>query len=193
MNPKLSISTRLIALGLSSLFALSGQVMAATTDWGAQTAPASLNFGATFFVPQQQFYDDYMFSIPSASVNSISSTISLGSFWGINNLQARLYNGTVTTTGKPDGLLQAWSTAIPISMAGVSGTVAVINPITLASGNYILEVRGDVAGTFGGSYAGILNISPVPEPGEWVLMLSGLGLIGFIAARRKRNAGVAAA
>ena len=31
----------------------------------------------------------------------------------------------------------------------------------------------------------LTNTSPVPEPGEWVLMASGLGLLGFIAIRRK--------
>lgn len=33
------------------------------------------------------------------------------------------------------------------------------------------------------------NVAAVPEPGEWLLMLSGLGLIGFIATRRRNNAG----
>jgi hypothetical protein len=165
--------------------------MATTTDLGAQPAPASINFGDAFTAPQSQFYDDFLFSIPTASVDSITSTIDLGNLLGIDNLQTRLYSGTVTTTGRPSGLLEAWSTAIPISQAGLSGTVAVISPITLGAGDYILEVRGDVTGTAGGSYAGVLNISPVPEPGEWALLLSGFGLIGFIAARRGRNADVA--
>ena len=34
------------------------------------------------------------------------------------------------------------------------------------------------------SYAG--TVAAVPEPGEWALMLSGFGLIGFVAARRKK-------
>jgi N-acetylglucosaminyldiphosphoundecaprenol N-acetyl-beta-D-mannosaminyltransferase len=63
----------------------------------------------------------------------------------------------------------------------------VIDPITLSSGNYILEVRGDVIGAAGGGYGGILRISPVPEAGEWLLMLLGLALIAFIAARRNRK------
>ena len=70
--------------------------------------------------------------------------------------------------------------------------MAVISPITLSAGNYVLEVRGDVVGTAGGSYAGVLNISPIPEPGEWVLMLIGLGMIGFVAVRRKQNDGAMA-
>jgi len=191
MKLGLSISIRHIVLGLSALVALSGQATASTTDLGPQTAPSSLFYGNTFSAPQNQFYDDFMFSIPAATVNSITATISLGNFFGIDNLQSRLYSGTVTTTGVPSGLLQAWSTAIPLSFGGLSGMVAVIDPITLGVGNYVLEIRGDVTGTAGGGYAGVLNISPVPEPGEWALLLFGLGLMGFIAARRSSNSGPA--
>lgn len=33
------------------------------------------------------------------------------------------------------------------------------------------------------------SVAAVPEPGEWLLMLSGFGLIGFIATRRNKNLG----
>lgn len=187
MDHKTLLSKRLIVLGLSALFALSGNAMATTTDLGAQAAPVSLSFGASFSAPQNQFYDDYLFSISPSSVDSITSTISLGNLFGINNLQTRLYSGTVTTTGVPSGLLEAWSTAIQITGTGYSGTMAVISPITLGAGSYILEVSGDVVGTAGGSYAGSLNISTVPEIAEWVLMLTGLAMVGFVAVRRRRN------
>ena len=39
------------------------------------------------------------------------------------------------------------------------------------------------------SYAGVGAVAAVPEPGEWLLMLSGLALIGFIATRRRNNEG----
>ena len=164
--------------------------MATTTDLGSQTPPASVFYGDSFGAPLNPMDDYFTFSIPDASVDSITSTISLGSYLGIDSLQARLYSGT---PGSSSGMLQAWSTAIPISMSGYSGTVAVISPITLGAGNYVLEIRGDVSGTNGGSYAGVLDVSPVPEPGEWPLLLSGFGLIGFIATRRRRNTGFAVA
>src|SRR5271169_925345 len=190
MYHKSSISMQLIVLGLSTLFALSGQAMATTTDLGAQTAPSILNFGDTFNTQQSQFYDEYMFSIPMTSVYSITSTFSLGNIFGINNLQSSLYSGTLDiTTGRPSsGALVEAGTVTQLSGPGYSGTVDVISPITLGSGNYILEVGGNVSGTAGGSYTGTLNISPVDEPEEWVLLLFGLGLIGFIATRRRRNA-----
>ena len=46
----------------------------------------------------------------------------------------------------------------------------------LASGTYVLEVRGDVTGTGGGSYAGLIDLQPVPLPAALPLILSGLGL-----------------
>jgi hypothetical protein len=189
MNFKKVLSKNIVALGLSSMFMFSGQAMAITTNLGPQSAPVSLTYGGTYTAPQNQFYDEFLFSIQTNTVDSITSTINLGSLFGIDNLQTRLYTGTVTTTGTPDGLLQGWSTAITISGTGYSGTMAVISPITLNAGNYVLEVRGDVVGTAGGSYAGVLNIAPIPEPGEWALMLIGLGMIGFVATRRKDNDG----
>ena len=189
MNHKLSILIRHAVIGMSALFALSGQAAATTTDWGAQAAPSILSFGNTFFAASSgQFYDNYLFSIPTASVDSISSTINFGNFWGINNLQSRLYSGSAITAGQPSGLLLATSYAYSGTVAGLSGMFAVIDPVTLNAGNYTLQVLGNVAGAAGGSYAGVLNISAVPEAAEWTLMIVGFGLIGFIAARRKRNA-----
>lgn len=194
MNHKLSIATQHAVLALLALFALSGQAMATTTDLGAQAVPSILSFGNTFAAPLSPFYDNYMFSITTASVDSISASINFGNFLGINNLQSRLYSGsTMTAAGQPGGSLIATSYVYSGTIAGLSGTFAVIDPIALNSGNYTLQVSGDVTGTGGGIYAGVLNISPVPEAGEWAMMLSGLSLIGFIAARRRRNAGGAIA
>lgn len=188
MGFNILLSKRLIVLGMVALFAFSGQAAATATDLGPQSAPVSLTYGGTYFAPQNQFYDEFLFSIQTNSIDSITSTISFGSLLGIDNLQTRLYSGTLTTTGLPDGLLQAWSTAIPLSGLGYSGTIAVISPITLGAGNYVLQVRGDVVGTAGGSYAGVLNISPVPELAEWAMLIIGFGLVGFTVARRRRMA-----
>jgi PEP-CTERM motif len=57
--------------------------------------------------------------------------------------------------------------------------------------NYFIRVQGNygaVAPFDVAAYgSGNLLISAVPEPSEWALMLSGLGLMGFMA-RRRRNA-----
>ena len=47
----------------------------------------------------------------------------------------------------------------------------------------------DVFGNgFTGSIASNTPVTPVPEPGTYALMLAGLGVVGYIARRRKQNA-----
>lgn len=55
----------------------------------------------------------------------------------------------------------------------------------LAAGNYYLQIDGYVASPTGGSYSGNLAIAAVPEPETYGMLLAGLGLIGFMARRRK--------
>lgn len=176
---------------------------------GALGSPMTLNYGHSFndadlatagvqlatpagitLNPGDFFYDDYAFQIVGSSLSSITATINLGQFLDISNLRVRLYKGDLlsTTTGAVDAALrmQGWSSALT-AQSGGSGTVQVISPIDLAPGNYVLEVQGNVTGSFGGSYAGVLNLAPVvpvPEAGSLGLVLAGFGVLGFVGRRR---------
>lgn len=55
----------------------------------------------------------------------------------------------------------------------------------LTSGIYALKVDGKVVGNGGGAFGGDLSIAPVPEPETYGMLLAGLGLVGFMARRRK--------
>ena len=56
---------------------------------------------------------------------------------------------------------------------------------TNITGPLVLTISGTSA--FNGSYAGTLNVSAVPEPETYAMMLGGLGLLGFMARRRKQQ------
>ncbi|MFA6068077.1 MAG: FxDxF family PEP-CTERM protein [Janthinobacterium sp.] len=56
----------------------------------------------------------------------------------------------------------------------------------LFNGPLVLTVMGN---TKGGSFGGVfnLNLAPVPEPETYAMMLAGLGILGFLARRRKQS------
>lgn len=159
--------------------------------------PESDFYGHTFTAPTLTipgtpgagygFYDDFVFTITGASANSITTTIDFGSTLQITNLQERLYSltgNTVPTFGTPvGGVIDAWTSPV-----GTSGQVAVLPATILSPGTYVLEIRGNVVGAAGGSYAGVLNVTPVPVPLPAALPLLLFGLAGCGFLRRKSAA-----
>jgi hypothetical protein len=137
------------------------------------------------------FYDDYVFTIGGATVNSVTTTIDLGPL-SITDLNERLFSVTgnaeaangVTIAPPVGGNLQAWTYALQPG-GPVSGQVTVIDKTPLAAGTYVLQIRGNVTGAAGGSYAGTLNVTPVPLPAALPLLMSGLGLVGGLFGRRR--------
>jgi len=68
---------------------------------------------------------------------------------------------------------------------------ALLNPVTLTSGSHTLFVNGNLAPNVdAASYSATLNISPVPEPAAWMMMLMGFGVVG-LAMRSRRNKAIA--
>ncbi len=176
-----------------------------TGSTNSLSVPGNYIYGNTFSAPTTTipgspspgygFYDDFVFSIPTGAVDSISSTIQLslpaGTTQEIGDFQVRLYN----TTGNPSlpvlgnptgGAIDSWSSMVTLA-PGETGTVGVLPITTLLAGTYVLEVRGNVLGSQGGSYSGTLQTATVPLPAGLPLLFSGLGLIVGLA-RRWRSA-----
>jgi hypothetical protein len=137
--------------------------------------------------PGWGFYDDFIFSISTgASLDSVTSTINLGNL-SISNLEVRLYNesgNSPPVLNNPNGgVISSWSSPIN-GGPGITGTYSVLST-DLGAGTYVLEVRGNATGSSGGSYSGTLNLAPVPLPAALPLLVSGLGLLGGMARRRR--------
>jgi hypothetical protein len=170
-----------------------------TQSFGATTVYSSLPVTDTFsrtFGPStgflsgdgagSTFYDDYVFTVQSATADAITVTLNSGATFDIKSLQERIYsadgNPTLPVLGTPAGMSTAWSAPTGGGSLSSQLPTTMLNP-----GTYVLEVRGNVDGTAGGSYAGVINLQPVPLPAALPLMLSGLGLLGGLTRKSARG------
>ena len=130
------------------------------------------NFGPT----QGSFSDLYTFDLSQPS-QSLGTTVTFQINFGNSSLA--LSNMAITLTDSALNVLGADTQALS------GNTLSISTPLPAANG-YRFLVTGDVTGTTGGSYSGLLAAVPVPEAKTYAMMLAGLALVGFMARRSTR-------
>jgi len=153
---------------------------------GSATSPQlDLSFTATTLAPAGNVFlnvsdTDFLaagnFTFTLGGTNSGGDGSVLGRAWGgTNNTQLSFSGANLFSS------LGAFTTP---SYSGIA--TGVFNPTV---NPYSLTIGMQIGRTTAGTSTGDLNvqISPVPEPGTWALMLVGPALIAFVAQRRRRR------
>jgi hypothetical protein len=194
-----------VILGLSTLFALAGEVLATTLHDGdvrIQSVSDSAIFGSCSFsqqswskgdceyrTPERPYYGDLLpsfsdeikYRVPENPYYGGISPNNWESISKIGNYLVTLRNENEYYSHNARKFQQRWGGSF-------------IEPRTVFKDkdgrtdnhwdhhDYDAELDDDLADWDDGSH-----VSPVPEASEWALMLAGFGVIGFAANRRKRN------
>src|SRR6266850_4219245 len=120
------------------------------------------------------FVDIFNFSIGADHHGFLGTAVGLApdgtpTIGTISNLTLTLFAGS-DATGATKGSVTSTNGSL-IDLAG-----------TLLAGNYSAKISGLVSGTLGGGYQFVVSANP--EPAEWMLLLAGLMVVGFMARRR---------
>lgn len=155
---------KLKPLAVAALLATSASAFAATDLGTLGSDPVFFNGSGSGFV-----FDTFTFTLSEMSNLRIDVTdLKFPPTWSFGNFGIALLDSTFNKIGGANG-------TDGLSFSG------------LAAGTYALAVTGFTSGSMGGAYAGVLAAAPVPEPETYALMLAGLGIVGFIASRRRNN------
>jgi hypothetical protein len=148
-------------------------------------------FGDTFAAGNNgaTFADHFTFSVTGtmpmnfdAIVSSISRTADTGlDFSGLSLYRVGGGTGTGGTAG--DTLISSGT-----SLQTGSVDVWTLSSDNLQAGDYYVMVGGNLVSDTSGSFGGAVMLAPVPEPETYGMMLAGLGVLGFLARRRKQAA-----
>ena len=165
------------ALAFSGFAATSSHAADFVVDLGAPSAQGEYSafFGNTMKVAGA-FMDSFTFT-PDVTGMAAGSLTTIG-FTNSSNLDfsGATLNGVAFTLG-----------------AGGLGHNFGFTGLIPTTGSLIVKVWGIAApalaaGTaISASYGGSMSVSPVPEPETYAMMMAGLGLVGFMARRRKKT------
>ena len=165
------------ALAFSGFAATSSYAADFVVDLGAPSADGGYSafFGNTFKAAGE-FMDTFTFTpAPTGMATGSITTIGFTKSSNIDFTAATLNGEAFTLSGGGLGHNFGFTGLIP------------------AAGSLIVKVWGIAApglaagSAISGSYGGNVAVSPIPEPETYAMMMAGLGLVGFMARRRKKT------
>src|SRR2546422_199202 len=158
-------------------------VIAATGMVGSGHALAQVNLGTldptvqtgTYLFGAGSFMDVFNFTVSSANQTVTSSTVTLGpdgmpSLTAVTGLKYELFSG-LGALGTP------LSTNFLPANSGQLDLTAFLTP-----GDFSTRISA-TAGSLGGGFS-FSTAAHNPEPAEWMMLLAGLVVVGFIARRK---------
>ncbi|MBV6319940.1 FxDxF family PEP-CTERM protein [Duganella violaceipulchra] len=162
------------ATGLPSAWAADISQGVQTLDLSSGSAVLMHAFGAGN--AGNTFSDRYNFTAGSTEMlGALVSSLDRLGLGGVSFDSFRLYDSGGLSI---DGVRQ--------SAPGATAEVWTLSSPHLVADNYYLLVSGTVRNAAAGNYVGSVAISPVPEPATYGMLLGGVGIVGWLARRRKR-------
>jgi hypothetical protein len=173
----------LIAAAVLASASFGSSAVWAQTDISSAPQALDLVDGSAFFGDSFEagnsgntFADRFTFTVGGTvgqNLDAIVASVSRTADVGLDITGMSLFSG--------DGTMLGAGTSMETGATDV-WTVAGNN---LGAGDYYLRVNGTVVSDAGASFGGAMMLMPVPEPGTYGMMLGGLGILGFLARRRK--------
>jgi hypothetical protein len=154
---------------------------------GSATSPQlDLSFTATTLAPAGNVFLNVSDTDFLAPAGNFIFTLGGTNSGGDGSVQGRAWGGTNNTQLSFSGA-NLFSSLGPFTTPSYSGMATgvftpTVNPYSLTIG---MQIGRSTAGTSTGDLN--VQISPVPEPSTWALMLMGPALIAFVAQRRRRK------
>jgi len=118
------------------------------------------------------FEDLYTFMFPASGATASGSAVSINidPILSITNIQVSLFTNANSF----------------VASGPVGNSSVVFNTALIPGNSYYYKLTGTATGTGGGTYSFLASAAPVPEPATYALMAMGVGVIGFLANRRRK-------
>lgn len=149
-----------VASAIAALSVTSAQAVTIVDTFGGAHDAFELAAEAAIVAP---FFETYAFTL--GTLSNVQATFASSNILGA----VSLYKADMTP-------LDSWA----VGGAQFSGS----DSWTLAAGSYFYGVSGT---GMSGSYSLTSTVAAVPEPETYAMLAAGLGIVGFVASRRRRN------